>query len=505
MAWLHTWTGLVPGWVLFLVFFTGTIAFFNLEISHWMKPELRVAGVSAKAIQAADELLRSRADQAEVWRITLPDDRGEEFSLGWAVPKGRFERTTLDPVTGVEVKPRDTRGGFFFYRFHFDFHYIPVMLARYIVSIASLAMLVAIVSGVVTHKKIFTDFFMLRFGKGQRSWLDAHNVTAVLALPFHLMITYTGLVIFSYLLIPSVIGVHVPDREAFFDRSYPHLHAEASGNPGTVMPLADLIRRAKEESGGEMPGGLAIMHPGDFASVVEVEPRSDSFPSARSHLYLKSATGEVFQRPQDFGPAADMHGLMVDLHVGKLAKPALRWLYFIAGVFGTAMIATGLVLWTAKRREKLPDPERPHFGFKLVERLNIGVISGLLGATAVYFLANRLLPLGLAGRAQWEIHCLFIAWGMLLAWSLARPAHRAWFETLAAGALLYALVPVANAATTSRGLFQSVAAGDWIFAAFDMTMLVVATIMAFGAWKLATRKAAPTRRRKSMALAEAAE
>src|SRR5256885_5968154 len=27
------------------------------------------------------------------------------------------------------------------------------------------------------------------------------------------------------------------------------------------------------------------------------------------------------------------------------------------------------VLWNVKRRSKLPDPERPHFGFRLVERL----------------------------------------------------------------------------------------------------------------------------------------
>ena len=61
-------------------------------------------------------------------------------------------------------------------------------------ALIALLMLVAILSGIVTHKKIFRDFFTLRRGKGQRSWLDGHNATAVLALPFHLMITYTGLV-----------------------------------------------------------------------------------------------------------------------------------------------------------------------------------------------------------------------------------------------------------------------------------------------------------------------
>ena len=46
-------------------------------------------------------------------------------------------------------------------------------------------MLIAIVSGVITHKKIFIDFFTFRWGKGQRSWLDAHNASGVLLLPFY--------------------------------------------------------------------------------------------------------------------------------------------------------------------------------------------------------------------------------------------------------------------------------------------------------------------------------
>ena len=58
---------------------------------------------------------------------------------------------------------------------------------------------VAIISGVITHRRIFADFFTFRTRRGQRSWLDAHNAVAVLALPFHLMITYTGLVTLLFL------------------------------------------------------------------------------------------------------------------------------------------------------------------------------------------------------------------------------------------------------------------------------------------------------------------
>ena len=41
MAWLHTWAGLIVGWVLFAVFVTGTASYYKDDISRWMRPELR--------------------------------------------------------------------------------------------------------------------------------------------------------------------------------------------------------------------------------------------------------------------------------------------------------------------------------------------------------------------------------------------------------------------------------------------------------------------------------
>lgn len=35
MAWLHTWTGLIFGWLLFAIFLTGTMSYFKEEIIHW--------------------------------------------------------------------------------------------------------------------------------------------------------------------------------------------------------------------------------------------------------------------------------------------------------------------------------------------------------------------------------------------------------------------------------------------------------------------------------------
>lgn len=67
------------------------------------------------------------------------------------------------------VTARETRGGDFFYRFHFELE-TAFPWGRWLASIAGMFMLVAIISGIITHKKIFTDFFTFRPGKGgQRS------------------------------------------------------------------------------------------------------------------------------------------------------------------------------------------------------------------------------------------------------------------------------------------------------------------------------------------------
>jgi len=508
MAWLHEWFGLVPGWVLFLVFLFGTTAFFQQEISGWMRPELRAGGdVTSGALHNIGVTLSPKAPDAGFWGLVLPSPRGGDAIRASWQPRddssGEAGEAAFDPATGAEITMRDTRGGWFLYRFHFDLHYMPWWLARYIVCIAALAMLVAILSGIVTHKKIFADFFLLRFGKGQRSWLDAHNVTGVLALPFHLMMTYTGLVALLFHMMPWAVAANFQSEEAFYKAAFPQDTVEASGKPAPVAPLPVLIAQA-ERLWGASPSFVAISHPGDAASVATLYPLRDALGSNPAPLRLNAVTGAMLNGTTSPGAARATEGVMIQLHAGWFAGPVLRWLYFLAGVGGTVMIATGLVLWTVKRRAKLPDPTRPHFGFRLVERLNIGVIAGSFAGLAVYFLSNRLLPLDMAQRADWEINNLFIAWGALFVWTLARPAKRAWVEALAVCAALYALVPVVNALTTSRGLIPSLIARDWIFVGFDSVMLAMAAMCALAAWKVAAHKPKATPRRKAHELAGAA-
>ena len=174
MSSLHTWVGLLLGWFLYAMFLTGTVSYFKDELSQWMRPELpRLAQVPDQAVVAqriADELGSIAAGTSQ-WSMRLPDARNNSVYAFWRTsarnPGQRgFGEANFDPATGQKVTSRDTLGGEFFFRFHFQFHYMPVVWGRWLAGAAAMFMLVAIVSGVIAHKKIFIDFFTFRWGKG---------------------------------------------------------------------------------------------------------------------------------------------------------------------------------------------------------------------------------------------------------------------------------------------------------------------------------------------------
>jgi hypothetical protein len=124
-------------------------------------------------------------------------------------------------------------------------------------------------------------------------------------------------------------------------------------------------------------------------------------------------------------------------------------------------------------------------------------------AIATYFLANRLLPLGLAERGGREVMAFFAAWAAAMLWAAVRPPRRAWVELLATVAALFALVPVVSALTTGRNLAASLVAGDWVFAGFDLVMLALALMFGWAARKTLHHRAKPLPGRHRSALAEA--
>jgi uncharacterized iron-regulated membrane protein len=502
MAWLHTWTGLLAGWVMFFVFVTGTAAFFCDEITHWMQPELplrveqQFPPTAEMAEKALDFLARQR-EPANGWVIYFPTDGRRIGNVGHKGPGLRGYQTALevwwgagrerlDPVTGEIVIPPETRathGGEFFTHAHYDLHYLGEGMGTYIVGIFSTMMLLAIVTGLIVHKRIFKDFFTFRSGKGTRSWLDAHHAFGIMALPFLLMIVYSGLSARMWDYIPAP-DVAIPDQE--LPREFP---------PPVVrpkVPIAEIVAKAEKILGAGEIGEIDIERSGEQLRISVRRHWGTQYPfgTPENQLFFDGETGEQLHGVYTHGQAPAHKALwyLTGLHYAWFAGANLRWLLFISGLVGCALIATGLVLWTTRRRARHEkDGSAPPFGFALVERLNIATIAALPIGIAAYFWANRLLPFTMTGRAEWEIHTLFFIWGWMGYYALLRPPKRAWTELFTFAAAAFALLPVLNVLTTDKHLLATIGHGDWALAAVDLTFLAFGAGFGVIAWRLRRR------------------
>ncbi|MFY3383068.1 PepSY-associated TM helix domain-containing protein [Paracidovorax sp. MALMAid1276] len=544
MSWLHTWAGLVLGWLLFAIFLTGTLSFFRYEFNQWMRPEMHgLAATSASdaaqvAQKAVDALHRQHPDVTQ-WILRLPDAREPAVTLLWrGTGNGRFETLRMDPHTGEVLRPRETMGGEFFYRFHFELRTAQkgrfTLEGRWVVGAATLLMFIALLTGIVTHRRFFKDFFTFRPGKGgQRAWLDAHNVSGVLVLPFYLMITFSGLMIFHSLYMPAGIatayrGEKGVDSAAYFadlqgekPESRPRRGPREAVAPLPRITLQPLVDASVAHWDGGRLGGLQARRDAHGRMVVEaIRHEGDRLQYRPPRLLFDGATGQLLEQPDATTPALKTYGVLYGLHMARFAGPGMRWVLFGFGLLGSLMIATGMVLWSVKRstRGRTQNAQgasrrasatgsaahaaeatahhRIPWGERLVSAINIATLGGLPLACGVYLASNRLLPLDLPGRPDAELACFFSAWGLALLWGLGscmllRPGRLGWCVVMAAAAAVWATLPVLNALTTHAHLGATLPAGEWAWAGMDLAFAATGAVLGVLAWRL--RPVAPRR------------
>ncbi|UXY13659.1 PepSY domain-containing protein [Chitiniphilus purpureus] len=512
MAWLHNWAGLVLGWVMFAIFLTGTLTVFRAEISHWMQPDRQITPASQQqATAAAERYLRQHAADARQWYIYPPSGRETSMLLYWEDADDNWHNVRIDPHRAEPAHQRASLGGDFFYRFHFELH-LPYPWGRLLACLAAMVMLVALVSGIVTHRRIFKDFFTFRPAKApQRAWLDAHNAVGVLALPFHLVITYSGLVTLMMLVMPAALdALYQGDRQAYRSEliGMPPKVAP-SGVARPLQPLAPMVAAASRHWQGGPVGTIAVTAPGDANARVRIEQSETmQLRSRGSGVVFDGATGRPLTLLATQQPAALAHDVIFGLHMGRFADYGLRWLYFLCGVAGTLMIGSGLVLWSIKRRQREAKAGTAGFGARLVETLNIATIAGLPLAVAAFFWANRLVPLARPERADEEVLCFFAAWVLSLLHAAIRPARAAWREQLAAVAMLLGTVPLLSLLTVPAHLGNAFARGNTVGAVFELTALAFGAAFAYAAYQAhrAGKRPVPadaaTRRRPAATLAQ---
>lgn len=542
MSWLHTWFGLTLGYVLMVCFFFGALSVFDREIDRWALPDTRFPAQPAPSFDSVLKPIYAQlkphpvdlaATQARVVGAipdpnTLPMSSlyyytthrdpvlaiGAEFDIpnkpqdasdehqhvhGWA---------TLDPRTGSFLREGQLKlGSEFFYPMHYSLHLNWMNLGYWVVGLAALVMLAALVSGVVIHKKIFREFFTFRpWKRTQRSSLDLHNLSGVAGLPFHFFFAFTGLVIFASIYLPLAETLLKPlhKQHEVMEAAHTGLAHEPAGIAAPLASVDAMVAEAKRRwAARDMPGEvgyLYINHLGDKNGYVSIfRAGNDQVALVGQGVHFEASSGRVIR--EDPPPSAVMrvNEFLTGLHLQHFRHWLLRWLYVVGGLLGCVCIATGFIFFVEKR--KVQHAKRGSMGSRVVDALAVAAVPGMVIAAVSMLVANRLLPGDMAGKGEWEQNVFWAAWALSFVHAALRnravaQAHisPAWREQcLALAALAIAAVGL-NWFSTGDHLFKTVFTHTyWPVAGLDLALLAAAAIAGFAARQLAgyARRAAP--------------
>lgn len=481
MAWLHSWTGLIFGWLVFAIFLMGSLSYYRHEINLWMQPALAQYEVKQDiAIKTAYQYLQENAPDAKSWYLTVATPESPVNTMYWEKADGGYGNATLDANTGKELQLSATLGGDFFYRFHYQLFGIPIIVGRLVVCLAAFIMLIALVSGIITHKKIFTDFFTLRTFKSQRSWLDFHNISSVVALPFFLTITFTGLAIFFYLYLPWGMQKLYPENpyQYFTEIRTKTVLENQSIQPAQNLAIEKLLSQVQQSWGNQPLSTMSVKNPNtNQAQITFIQKEDRTITRNQPQITLNASTGKVLEDTRNNSPIATLNAGVYGLHMATFAQPLLRLGFFFSGILGCVMIASGLLLWSLKRQIQNKNSQF-HFGHYLVDRLNVAAFVGLPCATVAYLSSNRLFTVT-STTINYEIYSFFLVWLISLMIALITKKQHLWRTQLCVFIMLCLALPILNLIYLLKHDYVQNLSDYWTFARIDVFLWLFAALAIF--------------------------
>ncbi|WOI39310.1 PepSY-associated TM helix domain-containing protein [Alteromonas sp. CI.11.F.A3] len=470
MIWLHTYLGLITGWLLFTIFVTGTLSYFTPEITYWMMPERQAIVIDEQQqnqvytqgqryqVEKSIDYLETHATNATSWRVYLPTQRDHHWYVQWREGKTRHLVNFNKDAIPIETTT-DTKGGLFFRNFHYTLQ-LRGYGGRYIAGVAAMAMLLALFTGIYTHRRFFKDFFTLRKGKVTKWTTDFHALIGIVTLPFCLMICISAIMIYAIMYMPFSANMHFEKGERGVNKaiipSLPPLdsNAQAINRLSENQDIAYSAIVTNLQAQWQEPNAIrriTVESPSKINSRFIVErTKSLSVSNRAERLVYSSYTAAPLEGYADESAPATIRRIMYGLHQANFATIGLRWLLFSLGVLSCALIATGLVIWTNQRRINYlkavdirttpaigKNPSKLPISLQIMEKGNVVAIMGLAIATSAFLLANRIIPTEVTNRSGFEINTFFITWLCSAIHAAVRPIKYAWYEQACAAAISY--------------------------------------------------------------------
>jgi hypothetical protein len=244
----------------------------------------------------------------------------------------------------------------------------------------------------LAHPRIFRDAFTLRWGGSKRlQEAGLHNRLSVWGLPFHLVVTLTG-VFFG---LSSVLAVAVATAAYHGDTAkvYALLDGPSvapDARPAPLPAIAPMLTRLGIAGHLDRLNYIGIENTGTRGALISFEVREPGRLLRGERQFFNAAGQYLGPAGYAGGPAGkQIYAAAASLHFGSFGGLPVRLAYGALGLALCVVSASGISTWAARRRDQgRPAPR--------AERLWRGTVWGVpaaLAASAVVALTGTLSPL----------------------------------------------------------------------------------------------------------------
>ncbi|MCO7224555.1 PepSY domain-containing protein [Pleionea sp. CnH1-48] len=473
----HSWMGVVTGLILFVVCFTGTVALFHYELATWENPGYRINETEAKEKALPVQQIIDRATQEhgfvyDEFFITLPGRFGVPVTFyHFNEETHELTKMAVDPTTGEKLQSANSNIVEFQTHMHTDLN-LPEPWGRYLVGLFGIILLFSIVTGVLSHRKYFKEFFKFRPNRSWRLLLtDTHKVMGAWGILFHTMIAFTGAVIglVGLFLLVMAYAAYGGDREAAIE-GFVGPHIEESGVAAPMYNVDQLVTKAEQHWQGFRVEFVSYHGFGDENARVTLGGSMEEQLASVQQLTFDGVSGAMtFESDfMDMGAGARIYGASFALHYALYGGFMLKLLYMVLGASVALMTVTGMMIWLEKRHS---EDKR----YRKLSSATCGICMGLVVATATLFVSNQLISRSIADKPFYEELIYFISWLLCIFWAFYRGNnYQATKELLLVSGALLLAAPILNAINTGDHILASLQKGYYTVAGTDILLITFA-------------------------------
>ncbi|MEM9991309.1 MAG: PepSY-associated TM helix domain-containing protein, partial [Bacteroidota bacterium] len=173
-------------------------------------------------------------------------------------------------------------------------------------------------------------------------------------------------------------------------------------------------------------------------------------------------------------------------HFASFGGLFMKIVYFILSMITCFMLLAGVLLWQAARNNNKYTPKQRQFHHR-VTKVYLAICLSLFPATALLFIANKLIGIEMEGRAFYVNSIFFGSWFLLTLigwrWNDFKQLNR---NYLIIGGVASLSIPLANGIVTNDWIWTSFTEEDWYVFSVDITWLFTGAT-AFLIWWLSSK------------------